>query len=33
MEDIDFIHFRGLLAFLFILVVLVLLTYAVWGKL
>ena len=33
MEDIDFIHFRGLLAFLFILAGLVLLTYAVWGKL
>ena len=30
--DDDFITFRGLLAFLFILVGLVLLTYAVWGK-
>lgn len=33
MEDIQFIHFRGLLAFLFILAVLVLLAYAIWGKL
>ena len=33
MEDIQFIQLRGLLAFLFILAGLVLLTYAVWGKL
>lgn len=33
MTDIQFIHFRGLLVFLFILAGLVLLTYAVWGKL
>ena len=33
MEDIQFIHFRGLLAFLFILAGLVLLAYAIWGKL
>ncbi len=32
MTDIDFIHFRGLLAFLFILAGLVLITYAKWGK-
>ena len=33
MENIQFIHFRGLLAFLFILAGLVLLAYMVWGKL
>ena len=33
MEDIQFIHFRGLVAFLIILSGLVLLTYMVWGKL
>jgi hypothetical protein len=32
MKDIEFIHFRGLLAFLFILAGLVLITYAIWGK-
>ena len=32
MTDIQFIHFRGLLAFLFILAGLVMLAYAVWGK-
>jgi hypothetical protein len=33
MKDDYFIKFRGLLAFLFILAGLVLLTYAIWGKL
>ena len=33
MKDIDFIQLRGLLAFLFFLGGLVLLTYAIWGKL
>lgn len=33
MKDIEFIHFRGLLAFLFILSGLVFLSYMVWGKL
>ena len=31
MKDIDYIHFRGLLANIFILAGLVLLAYAVWG--
>jgi hypothetical protein len=33
MTDIEYIQLRGLLAFLFILVGLVLLAYAIWGKL
>ena len=33
MTDIEYIQLRGLLAFLFILAGLVLLAYAIWGKL
>ena len=32
MKDIQFIHFRGLLAFLFILAGLVMLAFVIWGK-